>query len=408
MSFEVIIKMERNIRILEILNEKQAIDEMKNIGVDPKGIELMSKKTINRVIKLENVELTPALILKQEMLSLGAEAALNKEAISLKPQTTDVLLIGNLKHYQALISKLQSQYFALSKLATKIEEVLNNFIKEDFKLVCGDYQLDLSKRTFIMGILNVNKDSFSDGGLYDKPEVAIERAFEMKEEGVDIIDIGGESTRPGAKPCSVEEELNRVLPVVKGVIKEDIDLPISIDTYKSEVAKACLDEGAHMINDISGLRFDTKMAEVVAKYKTTVVLMHIKGTPQNMQENPQYECVVSEISDYLRQRIDFAIDAGIDKERIIIDPGIGFGKTVEHNLEILRKLREFKTLGRPILIGTSRKSLIGKILNLPVEERLEGTAATVAVSILNGANIIRVHDVKAMKRVAKMIDAIIK
>jgi dihydropteroate synthase len=398
--------LEHNIRILEIFNEEEAIYEMENIGVHPKGIELMSKKCVNRVIKLENVEITPALILKQEMLSLGAEAALTKEAISHKPKTTDVLLIGNLKHYQALISKLQTQYFALSKLANKIEEVLNNFIKNDFKLLCGDYQLDLGKRTFIMGILNVTKDSFSDGGLYDEPEKAVERAFEMKEEGADIIDIGGESTRPGAKPCTVKEELQRVLPVVKTLIKENINLPISIDTYKSKVAKACLDEGANIINDISALRFDSNMAKVVAEYKVPVILMHIQGTPQNMQQNPQYKCVVSEIILHLRHRIKAAIDAGIDIEKIIIDPGIGFGKTVEHNLDILRKLREFKSLGRPILIGTSRKSLIGKILDLPVDERLEGTAATVAASILNGANIIRVHDVKAMKRVARMIDAI--
>jgi dihydropteroate synthase len=398
--------MDYNIRILEIFNEEEAIYEMKNIGVHPKGIELMSKKGVSRVIKLENVELTPALILKQEMLSLGAEAALTKEAISLKPQTTDVLLIGNLKHYQALINKLQNQYFALSKLANKIEEVLNNFIKNDFKLVCGDYQLDLGKRTFIMGILNVTKDSFSNGGLYDKPQKAVMRAFEMKEEGADIIDIGGESTRPGAKPCTVKEELQRVLPVVKKLIKENINLPISIDTYKSEVAKACLEEGAEIINDISALRFDSNMAKVVAEYKVPVILMHIQGTPQNMQENPQYKCVISEIILYLRHRIQAAINAGIDIEKIIIDPGIGFGKTVEHNLDILRRLREFKSLGRPILIGTSRKSLIGKILNLPVDERLEGTAATVAASILNGANIIRVHDVKAMKRVAQMVDAI--
>jgi len=395
-----------NIRVVEVFNENDIISEMKNIGVHPKGIELMSKKAVCRVIKLENVELPLAIILKQEMLSLGADAALTKNAISLKCETTDMLLMGSLKHYQGLISKLQTQYFGLSKLAVKIEEVLNNFIKDEFKLVCGDYQLDLGKRTYIMGILNVTEDSFFDGGLYNEPEKAVRRAFEMKEEEADIIDIGGESTRPGATPCTVEEELKRVIPIVKRLIKENIDLPISIDTYKSEVAKACLDEGAHIINDISALRFDSEMVKVVALYKVPVVLMHIQGTPQDMQQNPQYKCVVSEIISHLQQQIKFAIDSGIDKVKIIIDPGIGFGKTVDHNLEILRRLREFKSLGFPILIGTSRKSLIGKVLDLPVEERLEGTAATVAVSILNGANIIRVHDIKPMKRIAQMVDAI--
>lgn len=398
--------MEYNMRVLEISNEEDVVSEMKKIGVAAKGIELMSKKAISRLIKLEDVELKLALILKQEMLSLGGEAALTKNAILLNTQTTDVLLMGSLKHYQSLISKLQTQYFGLSNLGYKIEEVLNNFVKDDFKLICGDYQLDLGKRTFVMGILNVTPDSFSDGGLYDEPEKAVKRAFEMKEEGADIIDIGGESTRPGAKPCGVEEELKRVMPVVKKIIKENIGLPISIDTSKSEVAKACLEEGANMINDISALECDLKMAEIIASYKVPVVLMHMQGTPQTMQENPHYECVVSEIILYLRQRIKIAQELGIDKEKIIIDPGIGFGKTLVHNLEILSKLREFRSLGRPILIGTSRKSFIGKVLDLPVEERLEGTAATIAVSILNGANIIRVHDVKAMSHIAKMVDAI--
>ncbi|MFH1564082.1 MAG: dihydropteroate synthase [Nitrospirota bacterium] len=406
--------MEYNIRTLEIFSEKDVVSQMKMIGVDAKGIELMSKKAMSRVLKLENVELKLALILKQEMLSLGGEAALSRETITLKCQTTDVLLIGSLKHYQRLISKLQDQYFGLAKLAVEIEEVLNDFIKDEFKLVCGNYQqrgkpqqgkpFDLGKRTFIMGILNVTPDSFSDGGQYQDVEQAIERGIQMAEEGADIIDIGGESTRPGAVCCSIEKELARVIPVIRGLAKK-IDLPISIDTYKAEVARRALEEGAQIVNDISALSFDPKMAQVVAEYKAAVVLMHIQGTPQDMQQNPQYTCVVSEIILYLRERIRTAISAGIEADKIIIDPGIGFGKTVEHNLEILRRLREFKSLGRPILIGTSRKSLIGKILDLPVEQRLEGTLATAVISILNGANIIRVHDVLAMKRVAKMVDA---
>ncbi len=399
--------MEYNIRILEIFSEKDTVSEMKKIGVDAKGIELMSPKTLCRVLKLEQVELKLALILKQEMLSLGGEAALSRETITLKYQTTDVLLIGSLKHYQRLISKLKDQYFGLAKLAVEIEKVLNNFIKDEFKLVCGRHQFDLGKRTLIMGILNITPDSFSDGGQYQEVEKAIERGVQMAEEGADIIDIGGESTRPGAVPCSIEEELVRVIPLIRGLTKR-IDLPISIDTYKAEVARQALEEGAQIVNDISALSFDPRMAQVVAEYKVPVVLMHIQGTPQNRQQNPQYTCVVSEIILYLRERIKTAVFAGIKADKIIIDPGIGFGKTVEHNLEILRRLREFKSLGRPILIGTSRKSLIGKILDLPVEQRLEGSLATAIISILNGANIIRVHDVLAMKRAAKMVDAIIR
>lgn len=258
-----------------------------------------------------------------------------------------------------------------------------------------------------MGILNVTPDSFSDAGQYQEVDKAIAHALQMAEDGVDIIDIGGESTRPGARPCSLREELLRVIPVIKGLAKR-ISLPISIDTYKAEVAKRALEEGAAMVNDISALRFDPKMAEVVARYNVPVVLMHIQGSPQKMQENPQYQDIIGEISLYLKEAIKRAQEDGIKREMIIIDPGIGFGKRLEHNLEILARLREFSYLNAPILVGSSRKSFIGQVLDLPVEERLEGTAATVAISILNGAHLVRVHDVKAMKRVSRMSDAIVR
>ena len=249
-------------------------------------------------------------------------------------------------------------------------------------------------------------DSFSDGGLYFDRRVAIERAFKMIEEGADIIDIGGESTRPGSESITIDEELRRTIPVIKALAK-DIKVPLSIDTYKSEVAKRALDAGASMVNDISGLRFDPEMSKVVSEYKVPVVIMHIKGTPRNMQVNPVYEALVPEIMDYLREGIRIAIKAGIAEDKIIIDPGIGFGKTFDHNLEIIKNLYEFTFLEKPILIGTSRKAFIGKILgDVPVTERLEGTAAAIALSIVNGANIVRVHDVKEMVRVAKVADAI--
>ncbi|HAV42872.1 TPA: dihydropteroate synthase, partial [bacterium] len=215
----------------------------------------------------------------------------------------------------------------------------------------------------------------------------------------------GESTRPGSQPISVEEEKRRIIPVVERLL-EEVDLPISVDTYKSEVAKDCLRLGAHMINDISALRFDPEMKEVVAASKAAVVLMHIKGRPQDMQENPHYDDLIEEITGYFKEAIKTAKEEGIEKERIVIDPGIGFGKTVAHNLEIMKGLDKFKSLGYPILIGPSRKSVIGKVLDLSVDQRLEGTAACVATCILNGASLIRVHDVKEMVKVAKMCDAI--
>ncbi|MCG0278093.1 MAG: dihydropteroate synthase [Thermanaeromonas sp.] len=258
-----------------------------------------------------------------------------------------------------------------------------------------------------MGVLNVTPDSFSDGGLYFDLDRALERAYSMVEAGADIIDVGGESTRPGSDPVPLEEELRRVLPVVERLARE-LKVPISVDTYKAEVARQALERGATMINDITGLRADPRMPEVVARFGCPVVVMHIKGTPKNMQENPTYEDVVAEVKEYLLEGIRLAVEAGLPREKVIIDPGIGFGKTVDHNLEILRRLKEFKALGQALLVGTSRKSFIGKLLNLPVNERLLGTAATVALSIAGGADIVRVHDVGEMKQVVQMADAIVR
>lgn len=257
-----------------------------------------------------------------------------------------------------------------------------------------------------MGILNITPDSFSDGGLYLNKNRAIEHALKMQDEGADIIDIGGESTRPGAEKVSAKEEIRRVVSVIEKLAKK-IKIPISIDTCKSAVAKAALSAGASIVNDISGLRFDPRMPAVIATHKVPVVIMHIKGSPKNMQKNPTYNALIPEIMDYLREGIEIARNAGIADDKIIIDPGIGFGKTVEHNLEVIKRLNEFTGFEKPILLGPSRKSFIGKILgDLPVTERLEGSAAAVAIGIFNGANIIRVHDVNAMVRVVKIADRI--
>lgn len=278
-------------------------------------------------------------------------------------------------------------------------------LKKDFLLEWKGYSLDLSKRTHVMGILNVTPDSFSDGGLYLEWDKAIERAIQMEEEGADIIDIGGESTRPGAAPVSLDEELERVIPVIEG-LRGRLKTPISIDTYKGRVAEEAIRVGASIINDISGLMFDPEMAGLSAKYDIPLIIMHIKGTPRDMQVNPVYEDIIGEIIDFLEERISIAIKVGVREDRIIIDPGIGFGKTFEHNIEIISRLGEFSSLGRPILFGPSRKSFIGNILNLPPAERLEGTAAAVAIGIMKGANIVRVHDVLTMVKVAKVADAI--
>ena len=269
-----------------------------------------------------------------------------------------------------------------------------------------NFSLDFSKKTYIMGILNITPDSFSDGGLFFDKSVAIQRALQMVEDGADIIDIGGESTRPGSEIVPVEEELRRTAPVIAAIAKE-ITIPISIDTYKAEVAQRALDAGASIVNDISGLRFDPEMTKVVSEYKVPVVVMHIRGKPKDIQIKPVYEALIPERKDYLRGSIRFALDAGIQDDMIVIDPGIGFGKTFEQNLTIIHNLQELTSLEKPVLIGASRKAFIGKILeDESPGQRVEGTAAAVAISILKCANIVRVHDVKEMVKVAKVADAI--
>jgi dihydropteroate synthase len=274
------------------------------------------------------------------------------------------------------------------------------------RLSWGAFSLEFSKKTSIMGILNITPDSFSDGGLFFDKSAAVKRAFQIEEEGADIIDIGGESTRPGSEPLHLEEELRRTIPVIETIAKE-LTIPISIDTYKAPVARRALDAGASMVNDISGLRFDPEMPGVVSEFKVPVVIMHIKGSPQNMQKNPVYEALIPEILDYLREGIAIAESAGVARDRIIIDPGIGFGKTFAQNLEIINHLNMFTLLEMPILIGPSRKAFIGRILeDAPAGERVEGTAAALAIAIMNGANILRVHDVKEMRKAAKVADAV--
>ena len=259
--------------------------------------------------------------------------------------------------------------------------------------------------TLIMGILNVTPDSFSDGGMYYDATQAIEFALQMAEEGADIIDVGGESTRPGAKTVELQKECDRILPVIEG-IRTKSDILISIDTYKSEVARQSIATGAGMVNDISGMTFDPNMVDVIKDSGLPVVIMHIKGTPKNMQKKPYYEDLMQELTEYFEERKKFARAKGILDQQIILDPGIGFGKRLQDNFQLLRELKKIVDMGFPVLIGPSKKSFIGLTLDLPVDQRLEGTAAAVTTGILKGARIVRVHDVKEMKRVALITDSI--
>ncbi len=265
--------------------------------------------------------------------------------------------------------------------------------------------LNLDKRTHIMGILNVTPDSFSDGGRYLQASKAVEHGLKMAHEGADIIDIGGESTRPYSNRISTREEIDRVIPVIEA-LKKELSIPISIDTYKGEVAGEALKAGASMINDISALRFDPHMVSIAAAAGVPVVLMHMKGTPENMQENPTYKDLISEIQGFLTCAIERSVTAGIREDLIIIDPGIGFGKTFDDNLRIIKELSLFGSLRRPILLGTSNKAFIGHILDKRPHERGIGTLATVAAGVMAGAHIMRVHNVREALEAVKIIDAI--
>jgi dihydropteroate synthase len=275
-----------------------------------------------------------------------------------------------------------------------------------FTIRCGDHTLELGGRTLLMGTINVTPDSFSDGGRFYKTDQAIKQGELLASEGADILDVGGESTRPFSNSVGVEEELQRVIPVVSQLAKST-SLPISIDTCKGQVASAALDAGATMINDISGLRYDPELAQLAAKSQVPLVLMHMQGSPRTMQLEPNYGSLLSEIIGFLEERIQFACEAGMSRDQIIVDPGIGFGKTVHHNLLLLKHLDALATLGRPILLGTSRKSFIGAVLDKEVTEREPGSWATVCAGIIKGAHIVRVHEVTTCRQIADMVDAII-
>ena len=264
---------------------------------------------------------------------------------------------------------------------------------------------DNNQRTLIMGILNVTPDSFSDGGKYNNSQKAVDYALKMEDEGADLIDIGGESTRPGAKPVTIEEELNRVIPIIDG-IRRNTTIAISIDTYKSSIAATAITTGANIINDISGLRFDNDMIRLASELQVPVIVMHMLGNPQNMQNDPSYNNLIEELIFFFKERVDLMTSNGILRNNIILDPGIGFGKTTEHNFTIIRELSSIVGLGFPVLVGPSRKSFIGHILNLPPEERIEGTAAAVTAAIMNGSRLVRVHDVKIIRRVVKITENI--
>ncbi|MDD3628981.1 MAG: dihydropteroate synthase [Actinomycetota bacterium] len=406
--------MNYKIRELNIKSRQEGLKEFRKIGVTSEGAEIMVEKIFPLSLKVRGVNLIAANILKQEMLARGGDVAISRDALmglrekENKDTKTDVIILGNIKSIKSLIDKIEGQQFGLKDLSVELRDYLDRMDKmlNGKELVIADKKFNMDKDVLIMGILNVTPDSFYDGGYYFEKDKAYRRVDAIVSEGADIIDVGGMSTRPGSLPVAPGEEIERVIPVIE-YIKRNYNILISADTYRSEVAAKAIDAGAHIINDISGLSMDENIARVVAGYGVSVIIMHIKGTPENMQKDPHYENVIDEIYDYLEDRVSIAVSSGIEPEKIIIDPGIGFGKTLEHNLEVINKIGEFKMMGYPVMIGMSRKSFIGGVLDLPVEERLEGSLAAAVCSVMNGVNILRVHDVKETVRAVRVAKSII-
>jgi dihydropteroate synthase len=395
------------LRYLQISSLAEAARCLKEIGVDPYGIEAMVPKMSGMNIRLADIKPAVANIIKQEMLSLGGDAAVSRGTIDCTVRRTDIILMGTEKQIARFTEKISHQPLGLQKLASAIGELVSNLRRDAFVLKTPRRKITIAGRTLIMGIINMTPDSFSDGGRFKSINEAVDHGVRLEEEGADILDIGGESTRPGSARVSRKEEIKRVVPVIEKLSRR-IRIPVSVDTMKAEVARVAMDSGSEIINDISAMRFDRKMLEVVAESQAPVILMHMRGTPRMMQEGDlRYRSLMGEIIRFLGERIEKAVAGGVTRENIIVDPGIGFGKKAEDNLRIIRHLRELKTLGRPILLGPSRKAFIGKATGVKIPAaRIEGTAAAVTAAIMNGANILRVHDVRFMKRVSAMADAL--
>ncbi len=386
-----------------IANQQEARLVLGEIGSDPGSYPYMVPKAVHKCIKLKNISGMAANIIKQEMLSRGGEAAIAREAIVDKSKT-DVLLMGTIRQYDLLIDKLKKQPLELGKLALEIKNLLDNIETGSRTIeLANGRELETGKKTVIMGILNVTPDSFSDGGKYLEPARAVARAWEMIEQGADIIDIGGASSRPDSIMVDQEEELKRVLPVVKSLAAQSIT--ISVDTCRAQVAKAALDNGANIINDIGGLKLDSHMLPAISEKQAAVILMHNR---LQINQGQAYEDIISDIVGEIQDAVESLENSGLARNKIMVDPGIGFGKSPGENLLIIKQLSAFKSMGFPVVVGISRKSFIGRTLNLDVDERLEGSLGLMAVSIMNGADIIRVHDVKESHRVAQIVDAVVR
>ncbi|NLO26642.1 MAG: dihydropteroate synthase [Actinobacteria bacterium] len=392
-------------QVLVLRDLTQVREALDYARVSQAGIDIMEKKALIRIVRVKDLSLRAANILKQEMLARGGEVAISREVYEWWGEKADCILMGTLAHFDRLIPKLKAQPFGLRALAVSIETALRNY---DEIRPAGPVGLVLDDTPVFMGVVNVTPDSFSDGNECYDIETAVKAGLAMAEEGAALIDVGGESTRPGADPVPEDEESERILPVIKALAAA---LPgrVSVDTYKAKVAAEALENGAYMVNDISALRMDPEMVAVARDAECPVVLMHMLGEPRTMQKNPEYGSVVQELYEFFVERLNWAVDKGLKEQNLLIDPGLGFGKTTAHNLEILRDLAAFRSLGRPIVVGASRKRFLGDVLGLDdPKERDAATAATTVVATMAGVQIVRVHRVGPNRDAARLARAVFR
>ena len=386
------------------LNRQNLQTEIARLGVHPASCGIFAAKSRIVPLKLTQVRTPAANIIKQEMLAAGGDCAVPGNCILNDTKYVDAVLLGTVKHYRILVRKLaQMPFFGLAKIREDLQMLLSQ--QQPVTLLADGRQLTYEKMR-VMGILNVTPDSFYSGSRVGADVVA--RAEQMLADGADILDIGGESTRPGSDAVSVEEEIRRVVPAIEAVKKALPQCVISVDTYHAQTAQAAVNAGADIINDVTALTGDEAMAQVAAASKVPVVLMHMRGTPKTMQQNCEYTNVVTEVAAYLQQRAEELAGLGIGADKIILDPGIGFAKNTEQNLELLRGLDALTSFGCPVLLAASRKTVIGDVLGgLPPQERLEGTIALSLQAVYAGANMVRVHDVKENVRAIRMLEAVL-
>jgi dihydropteroate synthase len=393
---------ETNAHPIDIASVSDLKRHLGEIDIADEDIEKLAGKFLYCTVKLEGVDTRAANLIKSYVETLGGGVAMRKEAHEFTVRETDVIVTGSRHMLQLLAVRLKGEPFGLDGIGAEIAACTTQGIRI---MSWGNRTLDFTHTTYVMGILNCTPDSFYPTSRATTIKEAVKAAHEMNEAGVDIIDVGGESTRPGSEAVPLEEEIRRVIPVIQA-LRENSQVMISVDTRKKEVAERALDAGADIVNDISGLRHNEDLARLVARRKVPVVLMHMRGTPKTMQQKPYFKNTISEILRELQPSIAAALGAGIPPEMIIIDPGIGFGKRIQDNLRIIRELASLKSLNFPILVGLSRKGFIGEILDRPVEKRLIGTVTANTLAIINGANIIRVHDVADAVEMVKIIDSV--